>query len=164
LKGPRFALACSLLKEWATKGLSPLDFEERRMTPQDIKLIQDSFAKVAPIADQAAALFYGRLFEIAPEVRSLFKADISEQGKKLMATLGVAVASLEKFDALKPVLEDLARRHVAYGVSDDHYAPVGAALIWTLQQGLGESFTDATRDAWLVAYTAIVDTMKAATA
>jgi nitric oxide dioxygenase len=134
------------------------------MTPQDIKLIQDSFAKVAPIADQAAALFYGRLFEIAPEVRPLFNADISEQGKKLMATLGVAVASLEKFDALKPVLEDLARRHVAYGVRDDHYAPVGAALIWTLQQGLGESFTDPTRDAWLAAYTAIADTMKAATA
>jgi nitric oxide dioxygenase len=134
------------------------------MTPQQVKLIQDSFAKVAPIADAAASLFYGRLFEIAPEVRPMFKGDIAEQGRKLMATLALAVNSLEKFDQLKPALTGLAQRHVSYGVRDEHYAPVGAALIWTLQQGLGESFTDETREAWLRAYTAIAETMKAGAA
>lgn len=134
------------------------------MTPNQVKLIQDSFAQVAPIADEAAGLFYGRLFEIAPEVRPLFKSDIGDQGRKLMATLAAAVNSLENFDELKPVLESLARQHAGYGVRDEHYGPVGAALIWTLEQGLGDSFTPETRDAWLSAYTAIADTMKAAVA
>ncbi|WP_374544559.1 globin family protein [Rhodoblastus sp.] len=132
------------------------------MTSEEVKLIQDSFAKVGPISDQAAELFYGRLFEIAPQVRPLFKGDMRDQGRKLMATLAIAVGSLEKFDQLQPALEALARRHAGYGVRDEHYAPVGEALIWTLQQGLGESFNDATRDAWLAAYGAIADTMKAA--
>jgi nitric oxide dioxygenase len=134
------------------------------MTPSQVKLIQDSFAEVAPIAEQAAALFYGRLFEIAPQVRPLFKSDMTEQGRKLMATLGVAVNSLENFGELKPVLESLARRHADYGVRDEHYAPVGDALIWTLEKGLGDKFTPDTRDAWARAYGAIADTMKAAAA
>jgi nitric oxide dioxygenase len=137
---------------------------ELRMTPQQVKLIQESFAKVAPIADTAASLFYGRLFEIAPEVRSMFKGDIGEQGRKLMATLALAVNSLEKFDQLQPALTALAQRHAGYGVRDEHYAPVGMALIWTLEQGLGESFTDETREAWLLAYAAIAETMKAGAA
>lgn len=118
----------------------------------EIVLIQDSFGKVAPIADQAAALFYSRLFEIAPEVRPLFRADITEQGKKLMATLAVVVNGLRDLGAIVPVAQDLARRHVGYGVEAAHYEPVGAALIWTLEQGLGEAFTTDTQAAWVKAY------------
>jgi hemoglobin-like flavoprotein len=134
------------------------------MTPHQIALIQNSFAKVAPIADRSAGLFYGRLFEIAPELRPLFKGDISAQGRKFMATLTVAVTSLENFEALKPGLRALARQHAAFGVRADHYAPLGEALIWTLQQGLGEAFTPETEQAWRTAYADIADTMKSATA
>lgn len=132
------------------------------MTPDQISLIQSSFAKVAPIADQAAALFYGRLFEIAPQVKPLFKSDITEQGQKLMGTLAVVVQGLDTLEAIVPVAEALARRHVDYGVKAAHYAPVGAALIWTLEQGLGEDFTLETRAAWLEAYTLLSGVMMAA--
>ncbi len=134
------------------------------MTPHQIELIQNSFAKVAPIADRSAGLFYGRLFEIAPELRPLFKGDISAQGRKFMATLTVAVTSLENFEALKPGLRALARQHVAFGVRAEHYAPLGEALIWTLQQGLGDAFKPETEQAWRMAYADIADTMKSASA
>ena len=132
------------------------------MTPHQIELIQNSFAKVAPIADRSAGLFYGRLFEIAPELRPLFKGDISAQGRKFMATLTVAVTSLQTVEALKPGLRALARQHVAFGVRADHYAPLGEALIWTLQQGLGDAFTPETEQAWQMAYADIAETMKSA--
>lgn len=122
------------------------------MTPEQIRLIQSSFAKVAPIADQAAALFYARLFEIAPEVKPLFRGDMSEQGKKLMGTLAVVVKGLDNLEAIVPAAETLARRHVNYGVTPAHYVPVGEALLWTLQAGLGDAFTPETRDAWAEAY------------
>lgn len=129
------------------------------MTPDQVDLVQASFAKVAPIAPQAAALFYGRLFEIAPEVKPLFKGDISEQGKKLMGTLAVVVNGLKDLDAIVPAAQTLARRHVAYGVTAAHYAPVGAALIWTLEQGLGEGFTPEVKAAWVEAYTLLSGVM-----
>lgn len=122
------------------------------MTPAQVKLIQDSFAKVAPISEQAAALFYGRLFEIAPEARPLFKGDMDEQGRKLMATLAVVVDGLSNLDALLPAASALAKRHVAYGVTPDHYAPVGEALIWTLERGLGAGWTQELAAAWAAAY------------
>jgi hemoglobin-like flavoprotein len=122
------------------------------MTLNQIELVQLSFAKVAPIADSAAELFYGRLFEIAPEVRPLFKGDIREQGRKLMATLGIVVKGLSNLDAVLPAAKSLALKHVSYGVKPDHYQPVGEALIWTLEKGLGDDFTSETRDAWLAAY------------
>lgn len=134
------------------------------MTPHQVKLVQDSFAKVAPIADQAASLFYGRLFDIAPDVRSLFKGDMAEQGRKLMATLATAVNSLGRLDELGPALADLGRRHADYGVLEAHYPAVGAALIWTLQRGLGDAFTEEVREAWVSVYNAIGDRMKAACA
>src|SRR5215469_15391588 len=102
------------------------------MTPAQIRLIQDSFAKVTPISEQAAALFYGRLFEIAPEVKPLFKGDMTEQGRKLMATLAVVVNGLGDLNSILPAASALAKRHVAYGVTARYYAPVGAALLWTL--------------------------------
>ena len=122
------------------------------LTSDQITLIEDSFADVVPIKDQAAALFYGRLFEIAPEVRPLFKSDLTEQGAKLMATLGIVVKGLRNLDAVVPIAAKLATRHVDYGVKPEHYAPVGAALLWTLGQGLGEKFTPEVERAWTEAY------------
>lgn len=126
------------------------------MTPDQIALVQQSFSKVAPISEQAAGLFYGRLFEIAPEVKPLFaKADIREQGKKLMGTLAVVVGGLTDLAAILPAASRLAKLHVQYGVKPDHYAPVGAALLWTLEQGLGDGWTPELKDAWTAAYTTL---------
>ncbi len=104
------------------------------MTPDQVKAVQDSFELVAPISEQAAALFYRRLFEIAPDVKPLFRGDMTEQGRKLMATLGVVVNSLDKLEAILPAASALAKRHVDYGVKAQDYTPVGAALLWTLEQ------------------------------
>lgn len=123
------------------------------MTPEQITEVQSSFSKVAPIAEQAAGLFYGRLFEIAPEVKPMFATtDIREQGKKLMGTLAVVVGGLTDLPAILPAASRLAKHHVQYGVRHEHYAPVGAALLWTLQQGLGEAWTPELAEAWSAAY------------
>ncbi len=122
------------------------------MTPAQVKLIQDSFAKVAPISEQAAASFYARLFEIAPEVKPLFKGDMAEQGRKLMATLAVVVNGLSNLDSILPAASWLAKRHVDYGVKPGHYLPVGEALLWTLERGLGASWTAELAAAWTAAY------------
>lgn len=125
------------------------------MTPDQIALIQQSFGKVAPIAQQAASLFYGRLFEIAPEVKPMFRSDMTEQGRKLMATLAVVVGGLSKLDTVLPAASMLAKKHVAYGVTPQHYQPVGAALLWTLEQGLGPDWTPELAEAWTAAYTTL---------
>lgn len=132
------------------------------MTPEQIDEIQASFAKVAPIAPAAAAIFYDRLFTIAPEVKPLFKGDMPEQGMRLMTTLGVVVNGLKNLDAVVPVAQQLAVRHVGYGVTAEHYAPVGAALIWTLEQGLKDDFTPEVREAWMAAYNTLSGAMIAA--
>lgn len=132
------------------------------MTPDQIQLVQDSFSKVVPIKDQAAELFYGRLFETAPEVRPLFKGDMKEQGAKLMATLAVVVKGLNNIEAVLPVAGDLAKRHVDYGVEPEHYPLVGSALLWTLGQGLGDGFTDEVEAAWTEAYGLLSGAMIAA--
>lgn len=125
------------------------------MSPDDIALVKSTFAQVRPIADQAAQLFYGRLFEIAPHVKPLFKGDMTEQGRKLMATLGTVVAGLDNLGPLLPVASALAKRHVAYGVRADDYAVVGAALLWTLEQGLGTTWSPQAAKAWAEAYTTL---------
>lgn len=125
------------------------------MTPNQIDLVQSSFSKVAPIAEAAAAMFYGRLFESTPEVRHLFKDDISDQGRKLMATLAFVVGGLKDLNSILPAVCTLAVKHVDYGVTAEQYAPVGAALIWTLEQGLGADFDQPTRAAWLTAYSTL---------
>ena len=132
------------------------------MTPQQVDLVQSSFAKVAPIADAAAALFYARLFEIAPRVKPLFHGDMTEQGRKLMTTLGVVVNGLKNIDAIVPAARALAVKHVGYGVKATDYAPVGEALLWTLQQGLGEAYTAEVAAAWAAAYTTLFGVMIAA--
>ena len=133
------------------------------MTPQQVDDVQASFAKVAPIAEQAAALFYGRLFETAPETRALFSGDMEAQGQKLMTAIATVVNSLGEIEAVVPAVQDLAKRHVAYGVRPTHYALVGGALLWTLEQGLGEEdFTPAVSEAWEAAYAALSGMMIAA--
>ena len=131
------------------------------MTPDQIKLVQTSFAKVVPIAATAADLFYGRLFEIAPHVRPMFPEDLSEQKKKLIAMLGTAVAGLSNLDTVLPAVRALGHRHAGYGVKAEHYAPVGSALLWTLEKGLGTAFAPEVKEAWAAAYlllsTAMVD-------
>lgn len=123
-------------------------------------LVQDSFAMISPIADDAAALFYRRLFEIDPSLQQMFRGDMAEQRKKLMQMLTAAVKGLDRLDQLVPVVQTLGRRHATYGVSDAHYDTVGAALLWTLQKGLGPAFTPETREAWATVYGLLATTMK----
>jgi len=122
------------------------------MTPDQIALVRQSFAKVLPIRDAAAALFYDRLFTLDPSTRPMFRGDLKSQGAKLMAAIGAVVRSLDRIDTMLPTIRDLARRHVGYGVRNEHYAAVGSALLWTLEQGLGADFTPEVRDAWATAY------------
>src|SRR5215510_3863080 len=113
--------------------------EDVIITNQQIKLVQDSFKQVAPIAETAAQLFYARLFELDPDLESLFKGNLTEQGRKLMQMLGLAVKSLDRMEQLLPVVRSLGTRHLIYGVREKDYDTVGQALLWTLRQGLGEA-------------------------
>lgn len=122
------------------------------MTPQQVGLVQASFAQVVPLGAQAGALFYRRLFQLAPEVQALFGADMEEQGRKLIAMLATVVNGLHRLDVIVPAAQKLAQRHVAYGARPEHYPVVGAALLDTLQAGLGEAFTPEVREAWVAAY------------
>src|SRR3954471_16684368 len=122
------------------------------MTPDQMSLVQDSFAKVAPISEQAAVIFYARLFEVAPAVRLMFPADMTEQRKKLMATLAVVVNGLSDLESILPAASALAIRHVSYGAKAEHYPVVGAALLSTLEKGLGEAWTPDVAAAWSTAY------------
>jgi len=122
------------------------------MTPDQVKLVQQSFAKVAPISETAAVLFYDRLFETAPTVKAMFPADMTEQRKKLMAMLAAVVNGLANLDSILPAASALAKRHVAYGARAEHYPVVGSALLWTLEKGLGDAWTPELADAWTAAY------------
>jgi hemoglobin-like flavoprotein len=123
------------------------------------KRVQSTFAAIVPIADDAAMLFYQRLFEIAPELRPMFRGDMTEQRKKLMQMFTAAVKGL-RLEQLVPVVEDLGRRHAGYGVEDRPYDTVGAALLWTLEMGLGAAFTADVKDAWATVYGVLATTMK----
>ncbi len=132
------------------------------MDSKQIELVQTSFARIAPIADAAASLFYGRLFELDPSLESLFKSDIEDQGKKLMQTLAVAVSNLDNLGGIVPTVEALAVRHVDYNVTPEMYDTVGEALLWTLGQGLGDDFTPEVEAAWTEVYTTLATVMKTA--
>lgn len=134
------------------------------MDSQQILLVQDTFKMVVPIQETAAELFYNRLFEISPSTREMFKGDMKEQGRKLMATIGIAVASLNNLQAIVPTVQALGVKHVSYGVEDWHYDKVGEALLWTLGQGLGEAFTEAAEAAWTETYVTLATVMKDAAA
>lgn len=133
------------------------------MTPRQIDLIRASWSAVEPIADTAATLFYDQLFELDPAIRRLFRrTDMAAQRKILMQTLTVVVKSLDKLDTIVPAVQALGRRHAGYGVRSEHYESVGIALLWTLEQGLGEAFDDETREAWAAAYGTLASVMIAA--
>jgi hemoglobin-like flavoprotein len=132
------------------------------LTAAQKTLVQDSFAAIAPIADDAAVLFYQRLFELDPSLRAMFPADMFEQRKKLLQMLAAAVKGLDNLDRLVPVLEDLGRRHASYRVVDAHYDTVGGALLWTLEAGLGDAFTPEVKAAWTTVYGLIASTMQTA--
>ena len=132
------------------------------VTDRQKRLVQGSFAAVAPMADEAASLFYTRLFELDPSLRKMFRGDMPEQRKKLMHMLTAAVKGLDHIDRLVPVVEDLGRRHVSYGVEDNHYDTVGAALMWTLELALADEFTPELAEAWAAVYGLLAGVMKAA--
>ncbi|RUW00425.1 MAG: hemin receptor [Mesorhizobium sp.] len=133
------------------------------MTPDQIRLVQDSFREVVPIKEAAAALFYEKLFAIDASLKGLFRAtDMSRQGAKLMAALGFVVHGLSRAETILPAVQDLARRHVGYGVEEHHYPIVGHALIETLEAGLGEAFTPQVREAWQAACGLLAGVMIAA--
>ena len=122
------------------------------MTPTQVSLVQESFAKVVPISETAAVIFYDRLFEVAPSVRAMFPADMTEQRKKLMMMLAAVVGGLGNLESILPAASALAKRHVGYGAKPEHYPVVGGALLYTLEKGLGEVWTPELADAWTAAY------------
>jgi hemoglobin-like flavoprotein len=130
------------------------------ITPQQKELVQKTWVMVVPIADKAAELFYGRLFELEPEYKAMFKNDMTEQGKKLMKTINIAVEALNDVEPLVPTLKQMGADHAGYGVKDRDYNVVGAALLWTLEQGLGDAFTDEVRNAWGAVYELLASVMK----
>jgi hemoglobin-like flavoprotein len=129
------------------------------LTPSQIGLVQSSFQQVLPIADTAGELLYGRIFALAPETRALFGDDIRPQAKRLMRAVKDAVDGLDHLDDLVPILVKLGARHVKYGVRPEHFELGGEALIWTLEQGLGDALTPPVRDAWIEAWNAIAGAM-----
>jgi len=133
------------------------------MTPDQKRIVQETWRQVLPISEAASALFYDRLFELDPALRPLFDGvDLPAQRKKLMQAIATVVGGLENLDAMVPQISALGRRHADYGVTDGHYETVGAALLWTLEQGLGDAWTRETEAAWTAAYTAIAGIMREA--
>jgi len=130
------------------------------ITEQQKELVKQTWIQVVPIADTAAELFYGRLFELEPEYKALFKNDMTEQGKKLMKTINIAVEALDNLEPLIPVLKQMGADHAGFGVKDRDYNVVGAALLWTLEKGLGEAFTDEVKNAWGAVYEVLASVMK----
>jgi hemoglobin-like flavoprotein len=132
------------------------------MTPDAQRLVRNSFARIAPNAEATAGVFYDRLFALDPSLRSLFKDDMADQGRKLMTVIGTAVANLNRLETIVPTVQALGQRHIGYGVKPTHYQTVAAALLWTLERGLGDEFTPETRQAWVECYTTLASTMQQA--
>jgi hemoglobin-like flavoprotein len=130
------------------------------MTPEQQALVHSTYAKVVPIAPQFAAWFYDRLFEIDPTAKPLFKGDMAEQGRKLMATLAAVVEAIDHLNTVVPAVRKLGRQHRDYGVQPAQYDTVTSALLWTLQRALGDDFTPAVQTAWTEAYTILATSMK----
>jgi nitric oxide dioxygenase len=132
------------------------------MTPRQIELVQSSFNLVTPVLESATIMFYDRLFELDPSLRRMFHGPLDGQARKLAHVLTVVVKGLSRPQQILPAVEELGRRHLTYGVRPEHYATVGAALLWTLQNGLGDAFTPEVREAWTSAYLFLSSTMQQA--
>ena len=131
------------------------------MTPEQKQLVQHNWAMAAPHADAVAQLFYQRLFKLDPAIESLFVgSDMVAQRAKLIQALQLAVEGLGDLDSLIPMLEELGRRHQSYGVQDAHYDTVGAALLWTLERGLGHAWTDEAEAAWTEVFGVLAGAMR----
>jgi hemoglobin-like flavoprotein len=131
------------------------------MSPEQKNLVKTTWAMVVPIADTAAGLFYDRLFAIDTSTRAMFTStNMAEQKKKLMQALAFVIGGLDKVEQLVPTIQTLGRNHVRYGVTDTHYDSVGAALLWTLEQGLKDAWTPDVKNAWIAAYTTVAGVMK----
>lgn len=130
------------------------------MTNEQINLVKATFEKIEPLSETVADIFYGRLFELDPNLRHLFKGDMKEQGRKLMQMIGLAVRGLDRIEELIPVVQSLGARHAQYGVKENHYETVAEALLWTLEKGLGADFTFETKVAWSAVYGLLAQTMK----
>ena len=140
-----------------------MGFPEVPLTEAQKNLVQESWEKVIPIADTAANLFYTKLFELDPAVKPLFdKSDMAEQGKKLMQMITAAVKGLDNLGELVPAVQKLGERHNTYGVKAEHYDTVGAALLDTLEKGLGDAFSPETKEAWTITYSTLASVMKQA--
>ena len=122
------------------------------MTPEQVNLIQETFQSIVPVKETAAETFYNQLFQLDPSIRPLFTGNLEEQGRALMAAIGTVVDGLGNPEAVVPTIEQLGIRHLDYGVKDAHYAPFGEALMWTLEQSLGDAFTPEVKEAWMEAY------------
>ncbi|NOQ17531.1 MAG: hemin receptor [Methyloprofundus sp.] len=133
--------------------------ESAPLSSEQIQLIRDSWQRVLPMKVKAAELFYGRLFELDPAVKPLFRGKLDFQGDKLMTTLNVVVNSLDDLAEIEAMLQAMGKRHIIYGVEAAHYETVGAALLWVLEQGLQEHFTEEVAEAWSIAYGLIATTM-----
>jgi hemoglobin-like flavoprotein len=134
------------------------------MMPNQIELVQSSFELIKQDIESAVMLFYDRLFHLDPSLRHMFRNSREEQARKLAHVLTVVVKGLSRPEQILPAVEELGRRHANYGVRPEHYATVGAALLWTLQAGLGEHFTPEVREAWTSAYLLLSSTMQRAVA
>ncbi|MDA0240129.1 MAG: methyl-accepting chemotaxis protein [Proteobacteria bacterium] len=165
-----YVLLATVMKEAAAQHRAAMTEQQAEEVPEptedkgplsarQIELVQETFKAVVPIKEQAAELFYNRLFELDPDLRPLFTGDMEEQGKKLMSAIATVVNSLTRLDDIIPVIRDLGIRHVDFGVQDRHYGTVAEALLWTLKTGLGDAFTDDVETAWTAAYTVLATVM-----
>ena len=130
------------------------------MTPEQVTLVKDTWAQVIPISEQAAELFYGKLFELDPSLKPMFKGDMTAQGQKLTRMISIAVEGLDNLDDIVPAIQDLGVKHLEYGVKNSQYDTVGESLLWTLGQGLGDAFTTEVMSAWTDVYDLLASTMK----
>lgn len=129
------------------------------MNDQQKKLVQTSFARIVPKAEYAAQLFYKRFFELAPEVKPLFKSELKTQGIKLFQVISFTVCSLDNMDELLPLLQDLGRQHIKYGAQAHHYDYVREALLWTMEKVLKGDFTPEIQQAWTDVYRVMSEAM-----
>ena len=134
--------------------------ERTPVTPKQIELVQASWKQIAPVAEDVPTLFYDKLFSLDPALKPLFKGEIAQQGRKLMQMISTAVEGLGRIESLAPAVRDLGARHREYGVRDRDYDTVAAALLWTLDRGLGSAFTVEVEDAWVAVYGVLAGTMK----
>ena len=129
------------------------------MNVEQVELIRRSLIQVHPLADQIAASFYARLFEVTPHLRKLFSGDMTRQGAMLMTSLELAVSSLDEPASILPAVQALGERHLSYGVKSEYYPLAREAYLWALEKHLGENFTPALKDAWAVAFDALTQAM-----